>query len=169
MSFFLVALIFESNSMVALFIGILVQVYQLWSFVFYWHFCPSLPTVKVFFFIGILVQVYQLTVLFIGIFVQVCQRWKFCFYWHFCPSLPTVKVLVILVTVSFIGHFGYEYQRWKLCDLEFAFEQPLASRSTTLEFAFAGGNLWHPAVKTVHTPEGNGWHGIRNPHIYVHR
>ena len=95
---------------------------------------------------------------------QCYQRWKFWFllaflskttngesfgfYWHFRRSLPTVKVLVILATVSFTGHFDYEYQWWKLCDLEFAFEQPLASRSATRELAFTGVNLWEPAVET---------------------
>jgi len=42
-----------------------------------------------------------------------------------------VKVLVILATDTFIGRFGYEYQWWKLCDLEFAFEKPVAFRSST--------------------------------------
>jgi len=48
-----------------------------------------------------------------------------------------------------------------VCDLEFAFEQPLASRSAKCEFAFARGNLWHPTVQAgVHALGGNCWHGI---------
>ena len=86
-------------------------------------------------------------------FVQVYQRWKF---WSFWPRF------------TFVGHFGYEYQWWKLCDLEFAFEQPLASRSATRKFAFAGDNLWNPAVQTgAPTPGGNNvgmWLKVR---IYI--
>ena len=120
------------------------------------------------------------------LFVQVYQQRKFWFslsflststncesfgfYWRFCPSLPTVKVLIILATISFTGHFGYEYQRWNFCDLEFAYEQPLASHSAIREFAFAGGNLWHPTVKTgVRTLGGNCGNVIRHPHMYVDR
>jgi len=95
---------------------------------------PMLPTVKV--------------LVFISVFVQDYQRWKFWFLLAFLSKSPTVKVLVILATVSFTGHFDYEYQWWKLCDLEFAFEQPLASRSATRELAFTGVNLWEPAVET---------------------
>jgi len=57
-----------------------------------------------------------------------------------------------------------------VCDLRFAFEQPLASRSAKLEFAFAGGNLWHPTVQAgVRTPGGNCWHGIGSTSMLVHR
>ena len=43
------------------------------------------------------------------------------------------------------------------------FEQPLASLSAKREFAFAGGNLWHPTVQAgVRALGGNRWHGIAN-------
>ena len=153
------------------FIGIFVQVYQRWkfclllaflskftngeSFGFYWHFCPSLQMVKVLGFIG---------------FCPSLPRWKFWFLLAFLSRSTNGESFGNFATVSFIGHFGYEYQWWKLCDLEFASEQPLASRSATREFAFARGNLWHPAVQTgVRTPGGNCWHGFRSTHIHTGR
>ena len=107
------------------------------SFVFYWHFCPSLPMVKNFDFIGIFVPLTTVKMfVFIGIFVQEDQRWKFCFLLAFVSKLTNgesfsfflVKVLVSLAVVTFIGHFGHGYQCWKLCDLEFA-PQHASSRS----------------------------------------
>jgi len=131
--------LFGPTSKCWVFIGIFVQVYWQWkscfllaflsksingeSFVFYWHFCPSLPTVKVLVFIDIFVQVYQLWKLwcllaFLSKFTNGksfvfywpflskstnCESFGFC--WHFCPSLPTVK--------SF-GHFGHDYFYWSL-------------------------------------------------------
>jgi len=48
-------------------------------------------------------------------------------------------------------------------DLEFAFEQPLASCSAKCKFVFVGGNLWHPTVQAgVCAPGGNCQHGIRS-------
>ena len=58
------------------------------SFVFYWHFCPSLPMVKNFCFIGIFVRLTTVKIfVFIGIFVQEDQRWKFCFLLAFVSKL----------------------------------------------------------------------------------
>ena len=48
------------------------------GFGFYWHFCPSLPTVEV---LG-----------FIGIFNQVYQRWKFWSFWPRFLSLATLAM-----------------------------------------------------------------------------
>jgi len=134
----------------AFFLGLFVQVYQRWMFWFILAFLSKSTNWETFWFILA--------------FLSKSTNGESCvFYWHFCPSLPTVKVLFIFATVSFIGHFGYEYQWWKFCDLELAFEQSLASHSTTRESAIAEGNLWYPAVKTgVRTPGGNCWHGIRN-------
>jgi len=57
-----------------------------------------------------------------------------------------------------------------VCDLRFAFEQPLASRSAKREFAFAGDNLWHPAMQGgVRAPGGNCWNGIESTSLLVHR
>ena len=140
-----------------------------------WHFsCPSLPKVKGLVVIGIFVQVYQRLKfwLSLALFVQVCLRWKFysvChgfFYWSLWLWIPMVKILWFGVCLWATSGIPLSH---KFCDLECAFEQPMASRSATHEFAFAEGNLWHTAVKTVRTPVGNCWHGIRNTHIYVHR
>jgi len=59
---------------------------------------------------------------------------------------------------------------WNLCDLEFAFEQPLASVFTKCELVFAGGNLWHTAVHTgVRTLGGSCWRRIGSTNIFVHQ
>jgi len=53
-----------------------------------------------------------------------------------------------------------------VCD----FDQPLASLSAKREFAFAGGNLWHPTLQPeVRAPGGNCWHGIASTSIRVPR
>jgi len=56
-----------------------------------------------------------------------------------------------------------------VCDLRCAFELPLASRSAKREFAFAGGNLWHPTVQGVRALGGNCWDGIESTSLVVHR
>jgi len=112
------------------------------------HFWPRFATVKVFVFSwSFLAKVTNDEVLYFWAFLaKVTIQWKF--FLAFLARLPTVKVLVILAMVTFTGHFGYEYQSESyICDLRFAFEQPLASCSAKREFAFAGGNLWHPLCK----------------------
>jgi len=55
-----------------------------------------------------------------------------------------------------------------VCDLRFWATSGI--RSAKPEFAFAGGNLWHPTVQAgVRAPGRNCWHGIASTGILVHR
>ena len=112
------------------------QGYRWWKFLFFGHFWPRLPTVKVFVFLA-----------------------------HFWPRLPTVKVLVILAMVTFIGHFGCEYQWWKLW-LWFGVCFWANSGISLCQTRVAGGNRWHPTVQAGFcAPRGNCWYGIESTSI----
>jgi len=55
-----------------------------------------------------------------------------------------------------------------VCDLRFWSTSGIPSAKC--EFAFAGGNLWHPTVQPgVRAPGGNCWHGIASASILIHR
>jgi len=130
------------------------------SSVFSWSFLANVTNGEIFWFFSLFGQGYQRWKLcfFLVVFGQGYQRWKVCFF------------LVIFGQ----GYFYWPLQLWipmmKVIFVIWDFEQPLASRSAKREFAFAGGNLWHPTVQAgVRAPWGNCWHGIASTSIIVHR
>jgi len=154
------------------------------------HFWPRLPTVKAFDFLAFLAKDTN------GECFQVfCHFWpriptvKVFFLGHFWPRIPTVKLLLglghfwpRLPTVKFFVFHGHFWPRLLLlatsdmntndvsyvCDLRFW--APLSSSSGKREFAFIGGNLWHPTVQAgVRTLGGNCWHGIASTSMLIHR
>jgi len=71
------------------------------------------------------------------------------------------------------GYFYWPLRLWipmmKVMFVIWDFDQPLSSSFAKHEFAFSGGNLWHPTVQAgVRAPGGNCWHGIASTNILVH-
>jgi len=125
---------------------------------------------------------------FFVIFGQEYQWWKLCFFLvFFGQGYQWWKFWLVLVIFGlgyqprkflfFMDIFDQGYFYWphrlripmvKVMLVIWHFEQPLAPRSAKGEFAFAGGNLWHPTVQAgVRAP--GGWNGFASTSILVHR
>ena len=95
------------------------------------------------------------------IFGQGYQWWVLLFLGHFWPRIPMVKLLLghfwprlLSLATSAMNTNDESY----VCDLS----KPLASRPAKREFAFAGGNLWHPTVQAgVRAPGATAGMGLQ--------
>jgi len=111
---------------------------------------------------------------FLVIFGQGYQRWKLWFFLVIFGQGYQWWKLLFFIDIFGQGYFYWPLRLWipmmKAMFVIWDFEQPLASRSAKREFAFVGGNLWHPTVQAgVRAPGGNCWHGIASTSILVHR
>jgi len=139
------------------------------------HFWPRITTVKVFDFehFGQEYQWWKFCFFFV-IFGQGYQRWKLCFFLVIFGQGYQRWKFLFFMDIFGQGYFCWLLRLWipimKVMVVIWDYEQPLASRSAKREFAFAGGNLWHPTVQAGVRPlGGNCWHGIASTSILVHR
>jgi len=171
------------------FLVIFGQDYPWWKLLFFLgHFWPRLPMVKVFVFSWSFLA----KITFIGHLGYEHQWWKLYLWFEVCfwatSSIPLCQTHLAMNTndESYICHLRFAFEQplasrsaklaWLwipmmsyICHLRFAFEQTLASRSAKREFAFTGGNLWHPTVQGVHAPGGNCWDGTESTSLCIYR